>query len=141
MWRSYGRQSDSLVIGGSMLPAKKLISKYRLNRFLQSENQINHICSGKKQFRMQIFVQNQCHPPEFLHLTRCTELSASVGGSLRSVAQHNTVTTDKKVLTEPLQKVNFFSNLKDEGNTSKRQGFLNTEERLCTLNVSSLENI
>ena len=56
LWRSYGRQSDSLVIGGSMLPAKKLISKYRLNRFLQSENQINRICSGKKQFRMQIFV-------------------------------------------------------------------------------------
>ena len=60
IWRSYGRQSDSLVIGGSMFPEKKHISKYRLNRFLQSENQINRICNeknlGKMQFRMQIFV-------------------------------------------------------------------------------------
>ena len=70
-----------------------------------------------------------------------TELSASVGGSLGSVAYNNIVTTDKKVLTEPLQKLNLLSNLKDEGNTSKRQGFLNTEEGLCTLNVSLLENI
>ena len=76
-----------------------------------------------------------------MHLSRRTELSASVGGSLGSMAYNSIVATDKKVLTEPLQKLNFFCNLKDEGNTSKRQGFVNSEEGLCTLNVSLLENI
>ena len=28
IWRSYGGQSDSLVIGGSMFPEKKHFSKY-----------------------------------------------------------------------------------------------------------------
>lgn len=31
----------------AMFPEKKHISKYRLNRFLQSENQINRICNEK----------------------------------------------------------------------------------------------
>ena len=57
------------------------------------------------------------------------------------MAYNSIVATDKKVLTEPLQNLNFFCNLKDEGNTSKRQGFVNSEEGLCTLNVSLLENI
>ena len=47
IWRSYGGQSDSLVICGSMFPEKKHISKYRLNRSLQSENQFNRICNEK----------------------------------------------------------------------------------------------
>ena len=36
------------------------------------------------------------------------------------MAYNSIVATDKKVLTEPLQKLNFFCNLKDEGNTRGR---------------------
>ena len=45
IWRSYGGQSGSLVIGSSMFPEKKHFSKYWLNLSLQS--QINRICNEK----------------------------------------------------------------------------------------------